>query len=165
MTPRQLEILQHSLGVDEYGRTPRGFTPYTRNHFCAGDADEATCRSLIVLGYMVQHRTTEVFPDFNCSVTDAGKKAMRGESPAPPKPTRSQKRYQDYLSADSSMNFGEWMFPYEVTFDHEAGRTAGHRDDRIEVNGVIQNAAVHLLCNGLRGSSRASYKFQSKVGV
>jgi len=25
MTPRQIEILQHSLGVDQYGRTPKGW--------------------------------------------------------------------------------------------------------------------------------------------
>jgi len=35
MTTRQLEILQHTLGVDQYGQTPKGYTPYTRNHFCA----------------------------------------------------------------------------------------------------------------------------------
>jgi hypothetical protein len=44
----------------------------------------------------------------------------------------------------------------EATFDHENGRGhgGGHRDDRIEVNGVWQNAAVHGMCNVLKGSVR-----------
>jgi hypothetical protein len=46
MTARQLEILQHSLGVDQYGQTPKGFTPYTRNYFDAGDSDEPSARSM-----------------------------------------------------------------------------------------------------------------------
>lgn len=104
MTPEQLQILQHSLGLDQYGQG----TMY-RNHFCAGGADEAICRELIALGYMVQHRTTEVLPYFNCSVTDAGKEAVKRESPKPPKLTRSQKRYREFLRADNGMKFSEWL--------------------------------------------------------
>lgn len=33
ITSRQLEILQHALGLDKYGRGE-----YTRNHFCAVEA-------------------------------------------------------------------------------------------------------------------------------
>lgn len=109
MTPRQLEILQHTLGVDQYGRTPKGFTPYTRNHFCAGVSDEPDCRALVSLGFMVEHAKTERLPYFNCSVTDAGIKAMKEASPAPPKLTRSQKRYRAFLDADCGMSFFEYM--------------------------------------------------------
>lgn len=109
MTPRQLEILQHTLGVDEYGRTQKGFTPYTRNYFCAGSSDEPTCRELVALGFMTQHKTTEIYPYFNCSVTDAGKKSMHEESPAARKLTRSQMRYRAWLDADCGMTFFEWM--------------------------------------------------------
>lgn len=107
MNRQQLEILQHSLGVDPYGQGAQ-----TRNYFCAGGADEVVCRELIAMGYMRQHRTTEVFPDFNCSVTDAGKAAMRAESPAPPKLTAGQKRYREWLRlADCfpDMTFGDWL--------------------------------------------------------
>ena len=55
MTPRQLEILQHSLGVDQYGQTPKGYMPYTRNYFSAGARDEPTCRELVAMGYMEHH--------------------------------------------------------------------------------------------------------------
>lgn len=104
LTPKQLEILQHSLGVDQHGQGPM-----YRNHFCAGSDDEPACRELIALGYMQHHATTAVFPDFNCSVTAAGKQAVRDESPAPPKLTRSQRRYRDFLKADSGVSFREWL--------------------------------------------------------
>jgi hypothetical protein len=104
MTPEQLHILQHSLGVDKYGQGEQ-----YRNHFCAGGKDEATCRELVALGYMQQHATTDTFPYFNCSVTEAGKRAMAEASPAPPKLTRSQKRYREFLRADCGMRFSEWL--------------------------------------------------------
>lgn len=109
MTARQLEIVQHALGVDKHGCTPKGFTPYTRNHFCAGEADEPDCRALVELGLMVQHERTQWLPYFNCSVTDVGKKAMHQESPAPPRLTRSERRYRDFLDADSGYSFIEWL--------------------------------------------------------
>ena len=51
----------------------------------------------------------------------------------------------------------------EIQFDHEAGRTSGKQDDRIEVldpeTGKIkwQNAAVCAWCNTLKGSQRMPY--------
>jgi hypothetical protein len=103
MTPRQLEILQHSLGVDEFGRTPKGFRPFTRNHFCAGVADEPDCQILVDAGLMQLHKQTDVFPYFNCSVTDAGIQAMKTASPEPPKPSASQLRYREFLDADGAL--------------------------------------------------------------
>ena len=104
MTPRQLKTLQHALGLDQYGQGEEN-----RNHFCASAADEPDCRALVEMGYMRHHSTTAVFPDYNCSVTDAGKEAVRTESPAPPKLTRAQKRYRQYLREDLDMSFFEWL--------------------------------------------------------
>ena len=104
MTSRQLEILQHALGVDQYGQGPE-----YRNHFCAGESDEPDCRELVEMGYMQQHATTKWLPYFNCSVTRAGKAAMRADSPKPPKLTRAQRRYGDFLSADTGRSFIEWL--------------------------------------------------------
>lgn len=104
MNDKQLGILQHSLGLDQYGQG----TMY-RNHFCAGVDDEQICRELIALGYMRQHLTTEMLPYFNCSVTEEGKKAVLRESQKAPRLSRSQKRYQAFLDADSGMKFGEWI--------------------------------------------------------
>lgn len=106
MKPRHLEILQHALGLDQYGQG-RGGTP--RNHFCAGVDDEPDCRELVSAGLMVQHKRTEVFPDFDCSVTRAGRDAVRQHSPKPPVLTRSQHRYRKFLAHDSGMSFKEWL--------------------------------------------------------
>ena len=106
LTPRQLEILQHSLGVDQYGQGQM-----YRNHFCADGSDEGICRELVALGFMWEwHKSyQEMFPYYNCSVTEAGKAAMLAESPKPPKLTRSQKRYRAFLKADTGRPFGEWL--------------------------------------------------------
>jgi hypothetical protein len=113
---RQLEILQHALGVDMYGRNPRwanlAYGGFCRNFFCAGGANEVTCRELVEMGYMQQHKTTEAYPYFNCSVTDAGKKAMLEESPKPPKLTRGQQRYREWLNVADCFpdwTFGDWL--------------------------------------------------------
>jgi hypothetical protein len=113
MTPRQLEIIQHALGCNKYGMNDHPNVshrePYYRNHFCAGDRDEDDCKALVALGYMVQHKTTDWLPYYNCSVTSKGIRAMLEESPRSPKLTRSQKRYRAWLDADCEMTFFEWM--------------------------------------------------------
>ena len=45
----------------------------------------------------------------------------------------------------------------EVTYDHANGRGGGKQDDRIEVDGKPQNAAVCWWCNGAKGSRRMPY--------
>jgi hypothetical protein len=110
ISPRQLEILQHALGADKYGRGKDvGHGEFNRNHFCAGGEDEEVCRGLVALGLMREHRRTGIFPDYNCSVSEAGILAMRENSPKPPKLTRSQQRYRRFLDADSDMSFREWL--------------------------------------------------------
>lgn len=102
MTTEQLHILQHSLGVDQYGQG----NPY-RNHYVGGEMD---CRPLVALGYMAEYPASELtggHPLFR--VTPAGKRAMSAESPAPPKLTRSQRQYREFLDADSGLSFMEWL--------------------------------------------------------
>jgi hypothetical protein len=103
LTPKQLEILQHAFGVDQYGRGEM-----YRNHFCAGGSDEAICRELVGMGYM-HNFEREWLPYYNCVVTEAGKVAMRAESPKPPKLSRSQLRYERFLDADTGESFREWL--------------------------------------------------------
>jgi hypothetical protein len=89
MTPEQLHILQHSLGVDQYGLGEQ-----YRNHYVGG-AEE--CRPLVEMGYMTEHKASEITGgDPLFTVTIIGKQAMRLESPKPPKITRSQQRMIDY---------------------------------------------------------------------
>ncbi len=111
MTPKQLEILQHSLGVDYYGRGEQ-----FRSHFVTSPdcADGQLCQQLVALGFMVDRGPQgELTGGMNLYyVTQAGKVAMLQESPtAPPIPKRTpgQVRYQEYLDADCGMPFGEWL--------------------------------------------------------
>jgi len=102
MTPDQLHILQHSLGVDQYG-----VGQMYRNHYCGG---EEQCRPLVTLGFMTEHRPSELTggsPWFR--VTKAGIHAMSAESPKPPKLSRSQQRYRAFLKADTGRSFIEWI--------------------------------------------------------
>lgn len=54
---------------------------------------------------------------------------------------------------------GKYLRLDEATFDHQDGRGMGgaRRDDRIEVNGIPLNAAVHGLCNTQKGSRCVEY--------
>lgn len=104
---RDLEILQHSLGLDEYGRGRE-----YRNHFATGpgSADFETCRSLAERGLMQDHGAGAMYGGSHCfTVTDAGRAFVREHSPTPPKLTASQRRYQDYLAEDGDLEFGEWL--------------------------------------------------------
>ncbi len=104
LTDRQLDYLQHSLGVDQYGRGQM-----YRNYFCAGEEDDPTCRELAELGLMRQVASTVIFPGFNYRVTEEGKRAVLAESPKPPKVSRSRQRYLRFLRADLGCTFKEWL--------------------------------------------------------
>lgn len=101
-----LSILQHSLGLDRYGRGK----PY-RNHFCAGVDDVAICRDLVARGLMAERQASAMTggsPLF--TVTEAGRALNILEHRIdPPKLTRSQKRYQAFLDADCGLTFREWL--------------------------------------------------------
>lgn len=106
MDAKQLHILQHSLGLDQYGRG----TMY-RSHFVTGEGsmDHADCMALVEAGYMgVRKNHPLAGGDDGFWVTEAGKVAVVEHSPSPPKLTRSQQTYRDWLSYDSSMSFIEY---------------------------------------------------------
>lgn len=108
MTTEQLSIMQHSLGLDQYGRG-RAY----RNHYCAGGRDADLCRELVSLGYMTEHKPSQLSggdPVF--TVTDNGKDYVRNGSPMPPKIeqlTRSKARYRKFLACDTGISFGEFL--------------------------------------------------------
>ncbi len=101
-----LHILQHSLGLDGYGQGRQ-----YRNHYVAGAADVSKCRDLVALGCMQEHPPAQLSggdPIF--AVTKVGLEAVTRESPKPPKKTRSQVRYREYLEvADCYEGFGDWL--------------------------------------------------------
>jgi hypothetical protein len=104
---QDLQILQHSLGLDEYGKGRE-----YRNHFVTspGCADFAPCRGLVERGLMQDHGAHALYGGGHCfTVTDAGRSFVRQHGSAPPKLSRSQRRYRDYLEADSGLTFREWL--------------------------------------------------------
>jgi len=108
MTTEQLAIMQHSLGLDQYGRGHA-----YRNHYCAGGRDADLCRELVALGYMTEHKPSQLTGgDPLFTVTDAGIEYARNNGPVPPpikKLTRSQKTYREFLAFDGSLSFGEYL--------------------------------------------------------
>ncbi|MEZ2220721.1 hypothetical protein [Rhizobium sp. RCC_161_2] len=107
MTPKQLHILQHTLGLDQHGRGT-----FYRNHFVTGEGskDHADCMTLVGLGFMSVRRDHPLAGGDDCFwATEEGKRAAVSESPAPPKLSRSKQRYIDFLAYDGSMTFMEYI--------------------------------------------------------
>ena len=104
---KKLHILQHSLGLDQYGDGK----PY-RAHFVTGpgSADWDTCCELVVDGLMVEYPPSELTGgDSLFRVTPQGIDFVALNSPQPPKLTRSQERYRKWLKSDCGYPFGEWL--------------------------------------------------------
>ena len=102
MTTEQFHTLQHALGLDQYGQGSM-----YRNHYVGGENE---CRPLVAMGYMIERPASELTGgDPLFQVTEAGKQAVRAESPKPPKLTRGQLRYRRFLNADCGHSFGEWL--------------------------------------------------------
>lgn len=107
MKPAHLHILQHALGVDEYGQGQQ-----YRNHFVTGieSSDYPLCCELVELGLMQNRGGSPLVADDDLfMVTDAGRKAMMEASPKPPYLSRSQRRYREWLHAELNLSFGEWL--------------------------------------------------------
>lgn len=107
MTPALLDILHHSLGLDQYGRGT-----FCRNRFVtdAGSPDHAHCMELTATGLMTRRANVELFGGSDIfTVTEEGKRAAVANSPTPPKLTRGQQRYQAWLDYDGSMSFIEYL--------------------------------------------------------
>lgn len=103
----QLGILQHALGVDQYGQGEQ-----YRNHFCTGPGsnDYDACMALVEQGLMMRRDGSPLTGgDYLFRVTDWGKAFVALSSPKPPKLTPGQQRYREYLIADSCLTFGEWI--------------------------------------------------------
>jgi hypothetical protein len=104
MKPEHLQILQHTLGLDQYGQGKS-----YRNYFVTYEGDTAI-DELVRAGFMADRGSSAMCGGMHVYyVTDAGIGAVRNESPSPPKLTRSQRRYLAFLNADSGLSFGEWL--------------------------------------------------------
>lgn len=103
-----LHIIQHSLGVDQYGQGEQ-----YRNRFITGEGsiDHPICTEAVQRGLMRCVRAKyELYGGMDVFVvTEEGKQWMVENSPPPPKLTRGQRRYQAYLDYDGGESFGEWL--------------------------------------------------------
>lgn len=82
MKPELLKILQHTVGVNEYGLGEQ-----YRNHYVAGGDDVTRCRELVSAGLMQERPASEMTggsPWF--AVTAAGLAAIAQHSPKQPRP-------------------------------------------------------------------------------
>lgn len=103
-----LGILQHSLGVDKYGRGNQYRNRYVTD---AHTPDGKRCEELVERGLMENRGSLgELSGGMNCyTVTPKGVDVVALQSPAPPKISRGKERYQRYLRSECSETFGEWL--------------------------------------------------------
>jgi len=119
----RLHILQHSLGLDQYGQGTSH-----RNYFVTGmgSDDYPHCVALVADGLMTQtHGNSITGGDDVFRVTTAGREWVSEHSPPPPKLTSGQRRYMAFLDEDSSLRFGEWLKALKFRAAAEIGRAAG----------------------------------------
>jgi hypothetical protein len=104
---QRLHVLQHSLGLDSYGRDV-----LHRNYFVTreGSTDWPVCVAAVADGLMTQtHGNSITGGDDVFRVTPAGEVWVQQHSPKAPTLTRSQQAYRDYLAADTGLSFGAWL--------------------------------------------------------
>ena len=102
-----LHILQHALGLDDYGQG----TAY-RNHYVAGEDhyNWPLLMAHVEAGRMWRADPCELFGGAYCfAVTDAGRAYVAGHSPKPPKVSRAKARYRKWLKSNVDMSFGDWL--------------------------------------------------------
>jgi len=103
----QLQILRHALGVGD-GGMERSY----RNHFVTdpGGAGHRRCMALVSRGFMVQRAGNAITGGSDLfNVTQAGRAAVQEHTPLPPKLTRSQQCYRQFLRYDGGVTFGEYL--------------------------------------------------------
>ncbi|UXF74611.1 hypothetical protein K7574_21190 (plasmid) [Stenotrophomonas maltophilia] len=106
LTPEQLHVLRHALGVGTAG-TDRAY----RNHFVTGSGgtDHVLCTGLVEAGMMIRHSGTALSGgDDVFTVTELGRTAAVTVAVVPPL-SRSKRRYQAYLQSDSNVTFIDWL--------------------------------------------------------
>ena len=113
MTENKLSIIQHALGCDKYGQTEYrgrdegdGCFSYYRNRYVT-DPGVPEIEALIKDGLMEDLGPVKMYSGMHFyRVTKAGVEAMKAQSP---KLSRAERRYRDYLRADTGQSFGQWI--------------------------------------------------------
>lgn len=116
-----LHILQHALGLDDYGRDSKGRMPADieepyRNRYVVGPDSDAwkLCMEHVEAGRMTRHDECKSWTGgMSCfCVTALGLRFVSEHSPRPPKVTRNQQRYLDWLRVSDvcpDLSFGQFL--------------------------------------------------------
>jgi hypothetical protein len=115
-----LHVLQHALGLDDYGRDKRGRIPADveepyRNRYVIGPDGDAwrLCMAHVEAGLMTRRDECQSWTGgMSCfCVTAAGLEHVRANSPKAPKVSRSKRRYERWLDISdvTGQSFGEWL--------------------------------------------------------
>lgn len=104
-----LEVLQHALGVDRFGRGSM-----YRDHFVAGPghSDFDTCLAATERGLMQRYENKHVIGGNVFVVTDQGRQFVLARSPKPDRKQKARDRYSRYLDlADvlPDLTFGDFL--------------------------------------------------------
>ncbi len=136
MSPDLLHILQHSLGLDQYGQPPENYRGCSddefpgcyRNRFVTDPAspDGLKCEQLVADGLMAKPSRQPSFIGgmTNYFVTQVGYEAMRRESPRPPKVSRAKRRWRAYRSIGEvcGWSFAEYLsWPGRAEYEQREG--------------------------------------------
>lgn len=103
MTDEQLQVLRHSLGLDQNGHGNQ-----YRNYYCDRTGGSPVIVGLCKLGLMVSGNKINDGRDQYFYVTEAGRLAALKDV-KPIKMSKGRKRYLAFLHADSGMKFGDWL--------------------------------------------------------
>lgn len=110
LTLAQRQIIQHTIGVDEYGREFHKRNFFGTESTCA---DGKICEQLVAAGLMKWHGKSAMCDNEDqYTVTADGRRFFFSSCPTIPKTkkkTAAQKRYQEFLDADSGVPFFEWI--------------------------------------------------------
>lgn len=105
-----LHTLQHSLGVDQFGRGNQ-----YRNRFVTGEGstDHPICMEAVERGLMTRHAGNALTGDMDLfCVTEAGKAYVAAESPKPDRKQKNRDRYGRFLDISDVMpdlTFGDFL--------------------------------------------------------
>lgn len=131
-----LHILQHALGLDDYGRskhdgrrehqarTPARTEDCYRNRFVLseGGKDWTLCVEHVEAGRMTKHGPSPMFGGergYCFCVTEAGLSYVRERSPKPPKESRGKRRWAAFTSARDA--YPDLTFPQFLKMQKELG--------------------------------------------
>lgn len=107
MNEKHLAILQHTIGADEFGKRR-----WDRNYFVTGEGttDYPFCMELVGADLMVRCAGNAITcGDYVFYAKRIGMAYVAEHSKKPPKLTRAQIRYREWLADDGHWTFGEWL--------------------------------------------------------